>query len=79
MKKNDETISRIKATIEKIRPYILNDGGNLEFVDFKDGTVYIKLLGACEDCSMADITLKDGIEEILVNEVAEVEKVEKVN
>ena len=79
MKKDEETINKIKAVIEKIRPFIINDGGNLEFVKYEDGTVYVKLLGACADCAMADVTLKDGIEEIIVNEVAEVERVEKVN
>lgn len=79
MKKDEEVINKIKSVIEKIRPFIINDGGNLEFVNYEDGTVYVKLLGACVDCAMADITLKDGIEEILINEVAEVEKVVKVN
>ena len=79
MQKDNDIIDRIKVVIEKIRPFIVNDGGNLEFVKYENGTVYVKLLGACADCAMADVTLKDGIEEIIVNEIAEVEKVEKVN
>ena len=79
MQKDNDIIDRIKAVIEKIRPFIVNDGGNLEFVRYEDGVVYVKLLGACADCALADVTLKDGIEEIIVNEIAEVERVEKVN
>ena len=75
---NNEAIDKIKSIIEKIRPYIISDGGNIEYIDFKDGTVFVRLTGACENCSMADITIKDGIEEILINEVPEVERVEKV-
>ena len=66
---------RIKEEIEKIRPFLMGDGGDVEFVKFEDGIVYIKLTGACANCSMIDYTLKDGIEEILVNEIPEVKSV----
>ena len=58
----EDTLKLIKKTIKKIRPYINSDGGDLEFVKFEDGIVYVRLLGACAGCSMIDITLKDGIE-----------------
>ena len=58
---------------------MISDGGNLEFIKFEDGVVYIKLLGACSHCSMMEITLKEGIEEALVNEIPEVKRVEKVD
>lgn len=74
-----ETKTKINAVLDKIKPYLINDGGNLEFVKFEDGVVYIKLLGACSHCSMMEITLKEGIEEALVNEIPEVKKVEKVD
>lgn len=70
---------KILTIIDKIRPFLINDGGNLEFVKFEDGIVYIKLLGACAHCSMIDVTLKEGIESMLINEVPEVLGVVKVD
>lgn len=76
----DESIElRIRAIIDKVRPFLLNDGGNLEFVKFEDGIVYVKLLGACEDCPMLDVTLKDGIEELIINEIPEVKEVRNID
>lgn len=59
----------IKDVIEKIRPYLQRDGGDIEFDSFKDGIVYVRMLGACVGCSMIDETLKDGVEQILIEEV----------
>ena len=72
---NMEIENKIKEEIEKVRPYLQGDGGDVEFVKFEDGTVYVKLTGACQNCSLIDFTLKDGIEEILVNEIPEVRQV----
>lgn len=66
----------IKETIEKVRPYLQRDGGDIEYVDFKDGIVYVRLLGACMECSAIDITLKEGIEQLLVEEIPEVKEVQ---
>ena len=66
------TENKIIEIIDKIRPFLLSDGGNIEFIKFEDGIVYIKLLGACSHCSMIDVTSKEGIESMLVNEVPEV-------
>ena len=66
---------KIIALIDKIRPFLISDGGNLEYIKFEDGIVYVRLTGACKDCSMIDITLKDGIEEMIVNEIPEVKEV----
>lgn len=65
----NETIELIKTTLDKIRPFINRDGGDVEFVDFIDGIVYVNMKGACEDCMMIDNTLSDGIEIILQEEV----------
>ena len=70
---------RINDEIEKLKPYLQNDGGNIEFVKYEDGIVYVKLTGACAGCSMIDVTLKEGIEEILVSEIPEVKEVVKVD
>ncbi len=64
-----QTKEKIMMVLEKIRPFINHDGGDLEFVDFKDGIVYVKLLGACAGCSMIDSTLQDGIANLLMEEV----------
>ena len=73
------TEEKIINEIEKLKPYLQNDGGNIEFVKFEDGIVYVKLTGACAGCSMIDVTLKEGIEEILVSEIPEVKEVVKVD
>ena len=70
---------RIIEEIEKLKPYLQNDGGNIEYVKFEDGKVYVKLTGACAGCSLIDVTLKEGIEEILVSEIPEVKEVVKVD
>lgn len=67
---------KIIEVIEKIRPYIQQDGGDVEFVSFdENGVVTIRMLGACIGCSAIDITLKDGIEALLMDEVPEVSEV----
>ena len=70
---------KIIDEIEKLKPYLQNDGGNIEFVKYEDGIVYVKLTGACAGCSMIDVTLKEGIEEILVSEIPEVKEVVKLD
>ncbi|WP_416324714.1 NifU family protein [[Eubacterium] hominis] len=62
-------IEEIKHVIEKIRPYIQRDGGDVEFVSFEDGIVTVRMLGACMGCFALDDTIKDGIEAILLDEV----------
>ena len=54
----EEKIEAIKEVIHKLRPYLQRDGGDLEFVDFKDGIVYVHMLGACAGCMMLDYTIK---------------------
>ena len=80
VKKMDNDIElRIKAIIDKVRPFLISDGGNLEFVKYEDNIVYVKLTGACQDCPMLDVTLKDGIEELIVNEIPEVKEVKNID
>jgi len=67
---------KIISTLEKIRPFIQRDGGDVEFVRLEDdGTVYVKMHGACVGCGMLDTTLNDGIKEILMDEVPGVTEV----
>ena len=73
---NDKEIEiKIKNLLEKMRPFLINDGGDLEFIKYEDHKVYIKLSGACKDCSMLNITLKYGIEEMITTEIPEVTEV----
>ena len=65
----EDTVKLIKETLDKVRPFINRDGGDVEFVDFIDGIVYVNMKGACADCIMIDSTLSDGIEIILQEEV----------
>lgn len=76
---NNDIELRIKATIDKVRPFLISDGGNLEFVKYEDNIVYVKLTGACQDCPMLDVTLKDGIEELIINEIPEVKEVKNID
>lgn len=64
-----DVVNQIKLMLNKIRPYLQQDGGDVEYVDFKDGIVYVRMLGACIGCSSIDVTMKDGIESILLEEV----------
>ena len=75
----EQVIYNIKASIEKIRPYINMDGGDLQFVAYKDGTVYVQMLGACAGCMMIDSTLQDGVATIIMEEVPEVRAVKLVD
>ena len=70
---------QIKNVIHKLRPYLQRDGGDIEYVDFKDGIVYVRMLGACAGCTMIDETLKDGVEQILMEEVPRVLEVQNIS
>ena len=69
-----DVLERIEKTINKIRPYIQQDGGDVQLVDFKDGVVTVRMLGACAGCMALDATLTDGIQAILLDEVPEVKE-----
>ncbi|MDD2518474.1 MAG: NifU family protein [Bacilli bacterium] len=72
MKNNEEKIINI---INELRPFLISDGGNIEFVKLEDNIVYIKLLGACSNCHMVNITLKEVIETAIINEIPEITEV----
>lgn len=71
-----EVEKKIIALVRRMRPYLQRDGGDLRYVGFKDGVVYVELLGACIGCQAIDVTLKDGIEAVLTDEIPEVIRVE---
>ncbi len=70
---------KIKEVIDELRPFLMNDGGNIEFVKYEDNIVYVILQGACSGCPMREITLKDGIEKTLINKIPEVKEVKVIN
>ena len=76
---NDEHIvKQIITVLEKIRPFLNRDGGDIEFVGFKDGEVFVKMIGACAGCDLIDSTLQDGVATLLKEEVPGVVKVTNV-
>ncbi len=66
---------KVEGVLDKIRPMLVRDGGNVELVDVNEGTVQVRLTGACGGCPMATMTLKMGIEKILKQEIPEVKEV----
>lgn len=71
-------VEQIKDILDKLRPYINRDGGDIKFVKYEDGIVYVQMLGACVGCAAIDTTLKDGVEAILLEEVPGIIGVEAI-
>ena len=65
-------LEQIKSIIEDIKPYLNNDGGDIEFIKYEDNYVYVKLFGACSHCGYQDLTLNNGILELIKEKVPEV-------
>ncbi len=69
---------KVEKALEKIRPALQADGGNIELVDVVDGIVKVRLTGACGGCPMSQMTLKMGVEKALKQQVPDVKSVESV-
>jgi Fe-S cluster biogenesis protein NfuA len=69
---------KIREIIDKLRPFLISDGGNIEFVKYEDNIVYVKMLGACAGCDLIDMTLKEGVESAVREEVPSVKGVVNV-
>lgn len=65
----EEMIKKINETLDKVRPFIQRDGGDVELDSFEDGIVYLNFTGACQGCSLINNTLESGVEVILMEEV----------
>jgi Fe-S cluster biogenesis protein NfuA len=77
--KDEEVVAIIKELIEtRVRPAVANDGGDITFHGFRDGTVFLKMKGACSGCPSSTATLRHGIENLLKHFVPEVEAVQPV-
>jgi Fe-S cluster biogenesis protein NfuA len=70
---------KILNLIEKIRPYLNMDGGDIEYIKYEDGYVYIKLIGACSNCLYQDNTINDSLLEFFKNEIPEIKGIINVN
>lgn len=73
--KKENTIKKINEILDTIRPYLNMDGGDVEFIEYKDNIVYVKLTGACQACLFSDDTIKNGLYETLKEEIPEIEGV----
>lgn len=76
----DRIHAEVLAALDKIRPYLEADGGDVKIVEISDdNVVMIELLGACGSCPMSTMTLKAGVEEAVMREVPEIKSVEAIN
>ena len=66
---------QVKALIEEIRPFLIQDGGDIEFIRLEDNYVYIKLTGACQNCMFQDDTISFGLEALIKDKIPEIEGV----
>lgn len=71
-------IKQIITVLEKIRPFLNRDGGDIEYVGYKDGEVFVRMIGACAGCDLLENTLQDGVATLLKEEVPGVIKVTNV-
>lgn len=69
---------QVEKIIQKIRPQLQNDGGDIELVDIEDGVVKVRLKGACGSCPMSMMTLKMGVERVIKQEIPEIKEVVSV-
>ncbi len=69
---------QVQAALDKIRPALQADGGDVELVDVVDGVVKVRLVGACAGCPMSQMTLANGVERVVREEVPDVVRVEPV-
>ncbi len=68
--------AKVQEALDKIRPKLQADGGDVELVEIIDGVVKVRLQGACAGCPMSQMTLKNGIEAFLKKEIPDVKSVE---
>lgn len=73
--KKDDIMARIQHTLNKIRPYIQAEGGDVTLVDFENGTATVAMIGACAGCMMASYDISEGVEALIIDEVPEVMRV----
>jgi|GEM_PF-52066 len=67
---------QIETVLDKVRPFLQREGGDIEYIGFKDGIVYVRMVGACQGCMYVDADISEGVEIILMEEVPGVIKVD---
>lgn len=73
-------LDRVEAALDKIRPFLIADGGNVKVLEITDGMIVrLELEGACGTCPMSPMTMKAGVEEALMKDVPEIKGIEAVN
>lgn len=78
--KEQELIQKIEAALDEIRPFLRSDGGDISLVSVEDGKkVKVRLMGACVDCSVNQMTLKSGVEMTIKKHAPEIESVENIS
>jgi len=71
---------KVEEVLKSIRPFLMADEGDIELVNIKEnGIVEVKLLGACLDCPLSNMTLRAGVERALIKEIPEIRRVESIN
>lgn len=75
---NQAIEKQIITVLEKIRPFLNRDGGDIEFLKYENGEVFVKMIGACAGCEMIESTLQDGVATLLKEEVPGVIKVTNI-
>jgi Fe-S cluster biogenesis protein NfuA len=73
--KKKDIMGRIEHTLNKIRPYIQAEGGDLRLLDYSNGVAYVSMIGACAGCMMATVDISQGVQALVVDEVPEVQSV----
>lgn len=69
---------KIIEVLKSVRGFLQNDGGDIKYIKFEEGIVYVEMQGACAGCSAIDMTLRDGIETLLIDQVPEVKGIEQI-
>jgi Fe-S cluster biogenesis protein NfuA len=73
-----DMMEQVQEVLDKLRPYLQRDGGDVQLVDVEDGVVKLRLMGACGSCPSSTITLKAGIERALLEEIPGIKEVQQV-
>ncbi len=78
--KREEVLSKVNVGLEKVRPFLQSDGGDVKIIDLSDdGVLTLEFVGNCSSCSMSNMTFKSGIEENVLREAPEVKLVQVTN
>ncbi|MBN9312029.1 MAG: hypothetical protein BGO40_07465 [Chryseobacterium sp. 39-10] len=75
---HEETVTKVLEALDSIRPFLNRDGGDIELVDVKEDTVFVKLIGNCHGCPMSFSTMKLGVENTIKQHAPEIVEIVSV-